>query len=124
MTGSHHPVPVVLSVVIAILASLVALYIASRPRVSTATLGAGALLMGAGIAGMHYTGMAAVRIPGYITYDPFLVLLSVAIAVFCAFVALVLALRFRDAKTQRAAWAMAGSGVVMGFAIAGLHYTA
>ena len=131
MLAFHLPVPIqydiplwLLSIASAILASMVALYIASRPRVSTATLGAGALLMGAGIAGMHYTGMAAVRIPGYITYDPFLVSLSVAIAVFCAFVALVLALRFRDARTRQAAWAMAGSGVVMGFAIAGLHYTA
>ena len=113
-----------LSIVIAIAASLLALFIASRPHVGLTSLAVGSLVMGAAIAGMHYTGMAAVRVPARIDYDPTLVTLSVVIAVFCSFTALVLTRRFRDARTRGAAWAMAGSGVIMGFAIAGLHYTA
>ena len=131
MLAFHLPVPIaydiptwLLSIAIAILASLLALFIASRSQVGVPMLGAGGLLMGAGIAGMHYTGMAAVRIPGRIEYDPALVALSIVIAVVCAFTALLLALRFRNTRTRRGAAAMAASGVVMGFAIAGLHYTA
>ena len=113
MLAFSLPVPIaydvplwLLSIVIAILASWLALFIASRERVGHVALAAGAVVMGGAIAAMHYTGMAAVRIPGRIDYDPTLVGLSIAIAVFCAFTALVLARHFREARTWRAAWAM------------------
>jgi PAS domain S-box-containing protein len=66
---------------------------------------------------MHYTGMAAMRMPGDIRYDRVLVTLSVLIAIGASIAALWLA--FRTTVT----WQRLLAGVVMGFAISGMHYT-
>jgi NO-binding membrane sensor protein with MHYT domain len=80
---------------------------------------AAGLLAGAGIVGMHYSGMAAMHMPGAsISYDPWLVAASVAIAIIAATAAFWLA--FRTKKT----WERFAAAVVMGLAIAGMHYTA
>jgi PAS domain S-box-containing protein len=115
---------VVLSVLVAIGASLVALVVVGResPRVSDLALAAP--LMGSAIAGMHYIGMAAVRVPSVHRYDSLLVVLSVAIAIGASFAALWLAFRSR-ADHARGAWMRkTASAAVMGLAIAGMHYTA
>jgi diguanylate cyclase (GGDEF)-like protein/PAS domain S-box-containing protein len=79
---------------------------------------AAGLLAGLGVVVMHYTGMAAMRMPGIrISYDPWLVAASVAIAIVAATAAFWLA--FRTTKT----WERLVSAVVMGMAIAGMHYT-
>jgi PAS domain S-box-containing protein len=74
-------------------------------------------IMGLGVAAMHYTGMAALRIPGDLAYDPAIVAISVAIAVSAATAALWLA--FRDHGVGQKLLA-AG---IMGLAVAGMHYT-
>jgi diguanylate cyclase (GGDEF)-like protein/PAS domain S-box-containing protein len=80
---------------------------------------AAGLLAGAGVVVMHYTGMAAMRMPGVgISYDPWLVAASVAIAIVAATAAFWLA--FRTTKT----WERVVAALVMGIAIAGMHYTA
>ncbi len=50
-------------------------------------------LMGLGVAAMHYTGMAAMRVPGNLAYNPIIVAASVAIAVTAATAALWLTFR-------------------------------
>jgi NO-binding membrane sensor protein with MHYT domain len=86
-------------------------------RPSMARLLAGGLLTGTGVAAMHYTGMAALRVAGRISYDPNLVAASVAIAVVAATVALWFAVSVRHGgQTAAAALVMAG-------AITGMHYT-
>lgn len=79
------------------------------------TSGAG-LMMGAGITAMHYMGMAAMRMAGTITYSTPWVAASVVIAVGAATAAIWLGSRDRSAATQILA------AVVMGMAIAGMHY--
>jgi len=84
--------------------------------------GAGAVLVagpltGLGIALMHYTGMAAMRMSGGIVYDPVLVVVSVFIAILAATAALWLAFRHNSVAEKVAA------AVVMGLAVAGMHYT-
>ncbi|MGT2485226.1 MHYT domain-containing protein [Methylobacterium oryzae CBMB20] len=74
-------------------------------------------LMGLGVAGMHYTGMAALRIPGDLAYSPAVVALSVAIAVTAATAALWLSFR------QHGVWQKLVAACVMGLAVAGMHYT-
>ena len=74
-------------------------------------------LMGVGVAAMHYTGMAAMRIPGNLAYDPPIVTVSVLIAVTAATVALWLTTRQNDV------WQKALAASVMGLAVAGMHYT-
>ena len=74
-------------------------------------------LMGVGVAAMHYTGMAAMRVPGDLAYDPRIVAVSVLIAVTAAIVALWLTTRQNDI------WQKALAAAVMGVAVAGMHYT-
>ena len=110
------------SLVVAIGASLYALYLVSQPLLSRSRLAAGALIMGSGIALMHYTGMAALRMQPGIEYDPLWFSLSIVIAVAASGAALWIARRLRkdDGKNRRSRIIAA---LVMGFAIVGMHYT-
>src|SRR3989338_9277144 len=78
----------ILSVVVAIGASALALFIASRPAVSTGALIFSGVAMAAAIAGMHYIGMYSMRMAAQIHWNYGLVFLSVVIALVASFVAL------------------------------------
>lgn len=81
------------------------------------------VVMALGIVTMHYTGMSAIRVFPSISYDPALVAASVAIAITASFIALWLTFNLRG-ETHRYIWsARFGAAVVMGLAIAGMHYT-
>jgi NO-binding membrane sensor protein with MHYT domain len=92
----YHIPTVVLSLVAAVVASLIALYVVSRPRMTAVHVAAGSLLMGAGIATMHYTGMAAMRLEAMHHYHRGLWLLSVLLAVVIALAAVGLIFYFRE----------------------------
>src|ERR1700680_1941446 len=113
---------VLLSLIAAILASAVALYVVSREKMSWRRAMAGSVAMGAGIATMHYTGMAAMRLAGMCHYDAPLVALSVGLAVVISFVALWLAFLAREEK-KGATLRKIASAIVMGAAIPVMHYT-
>src|ERR1700678_2083851 len=72
----YHVPTVIVSLLAAIVASFIALYVVSRQRMTRVHLIAGSLLMGAGIATMHYTGMAAMRQGAMHFYGPTLWVLS------------------------------------------------
>jgi NO-binding membrane sensor protein with MHYT domain/nitrogen-specific signal transduction histidine kinase len=112
----------VLSLVVAIVASGLALILANRRSMSPAVVTAGGLSMGVAIAGMHYTGMAAMVSPVAVHFHSGLWWASVGIAVAASCVALVLAFRF---KNESGLWdpPRAAAAVVMGAAISGMHYT-
>ncbi|MFF8799829.1 MULTISPECIES: MHYT domain-containing protein [unclassified Methylobacterium] len=74
-------------------------------------------IMGIGVAAMHYTGMAAMRVPGSLAYSLPVVALSVAIAISAATVALWLTFRPTSVSQKLVA------ALVMGAAVAGMHYT-
>ncbi|MCU1752211.1 putative bifunctional diguanylate cyclase/phosphodiesterase [Pseudomonas sp. 6D_7.1_Bac1] len=111
-----------LSLVIAILSCGFALWLVSQPRLPGWQLAFGALIMGSGISGMHYTGMAAMRMQPGIDYDPTLFGASLAIAVGASAAALWIAFRLRQ-NTPYVRFARGGAAVVMGIAIVGMHYT-
>src|SRR5260370_17775400 len=79
--------------------------------------------MGAGIASMHYIGMAAMRLAAICQFNSFLVVLSVVFAVLISLAALWIAFHFRDEKTGTG-WEKLAGAVVMGAAIPVMHYTA
>jgi NO-binding membrane sensor protein with MHYT domain/two-component sensor histidine kinase len=112
------------SLVIAIVTSGFALAIASRAELSLKRLTVGAIIMGAGISAMHYSGMAAITIVPMITYAPLLVAASIGIAVTASFAALWLAFKLRRDGHKHVALARLGAAVIMGLAISGMHYTA
>jgi len=129
MLAFHLPVPVlydvpmvVVSLLAAIAASAVALFVVSRNTLSARNLAAGGIVMGGGIATMHYTGMAAMRLAAMCHYNGWIVALSVALAVAIALVALFLTFRLRD-DLKAASWSKAGSALLMGLAIPVMHYT-
>jgi len=113
-----------LSWLMAVLASALALQIVSRPKLGNRQLILGAVFMGAGICGMHYTGMAAMRMHPAIQYDPLLVGASIAIALVASGAALKIGFALRDATSPRFLLRKFGASIVMGIAIAGMHYTA
>jgi len=110
------------SLAIGIGASMFALWLVSRRELPWPRLVGGALLMGAGVAGMHYTGMAALRMNPGIQYDAARFALSILIAVLASGVALWIAFRLRR-QSRHVRALRAGSAVVMGVAIVGMHYT-
>jgi signal transduction histidine kinase len=79
--------------------------------------------MGFAIVSMHYVGMEAMRMQPPIRYRPLLVGLSIAIAVAASLIALWFAFKQRAQTIVSAFWNRAGSAVVMGIAIVGMHYT-
>ncbi|WP_328346948.1 MHYT domain-containing protein [Micromonospora sp. NBC_00421] len=105
------------STVIAVTAVGIGLAIVGTGRLSAAKVLGGGLFTGVGVAAMHYTGMAAMRLNGDLDYDGTRVALSVVIAVVAATVALWLAM------TVRRGLAIAGSALVMGVAVNGMHFT-
>jgi len=113
---------VLVSLFAAIFASGVALFVVSRRRMDWGDALAGSAIMGSGIATMHYIGMAAMRLPAMCHYDSLLVVLSVAVAIVMSLAALWLSFHLREqAKTT---WPKkCASAVVMGAAIAAMHYT-
>ncbi|HEX3466805.1 MAG TPA: EAL domain-containing protein [Candidatus Elarobacter sp.] len=114
---------VVLSFVAAVVAAAVALYTTSRPKVSWTTSLCAAVAMGAGIGGMHYIGMFAMRMPATMAWNLQVVALSVVVAIVLSLVALRLSIRLRAASGARVGWHRVAAAVVMGLAIACMHYT-
>ena len=111
-----------LSLLIAIASSGFALWLVSRNDLSWRRLGAGAVLMGSGVAVMHYTGMAAMRMSPGIQYRPSLFALSILIAIGASGAALWIAFHLRR-DSSRVGLLRVGAAIVMGIAIAGMHYT-
>jgi two-component system, sensor histidine kinase and response regulator len=112
---------VFLSMAAAVLASAVALYVVSRKTMSLTATVIGSVLMGGGIAAMHYIGMEAMRLPAMCTYAAGLVVLSVVLAVVISFVALWLTFAVRG-QTATWSWRKSGSALLMGLAIPVMHY--
>lgn len=129
MLAFHLPVPilydrltVLISLIAAIVASAVALFVVSRKNMGWPRALIGSLIMGGGIATMHYTGMAAMRLAAMCSYDPWLFTLSIVLAIVISLVALWLAFRLREDVKGSFLWKVAAA-IVMGSAIASMHYT-
>jgi len=120
---TYHQSTVLLSLLAAIMASGVALFLASGRRLGAWRIAIGSVVMGAGIAGMHYIGMAAMRLPAAITWGAPLVALSIVIAVVVSAVALWLAFRFSRSDGATWSWGKVAAVLVMGAAIPTMHYT-
>src|SRR5246500_4778974 len=119
---AYHWPTVLLSLLAAILASVVALAVVSRQKMGASRAVAGSVLMGTGIASMHYIGMAAMRLPAICQFNSPLVVMSVAFAVLISFAALWITFHFRDEK-KGIGWEKLAGAVVMGVAIPVMHYT-
>jgi len=126
MLAYQLPIPVrfepwttLASMVAAIATSGFALYIVTRGTLSWRRLLVSGAVMGAGIGTMHYTGMAAMRLDALVMYYITPWLLSIVNAIVCSTIAIWLV--FRLGGTGLISKVLAA--LVMGVAIAGMHYT-
>ncbi len=129
MLAFNLPIPIgydlaitLYSLAVSVGASAYALWLVSRPLLPARRLLAGAVLLGLGIAAMHYLGMAAMRMQPGIDYDPVWFAASILIAVGAAGAALWIAFRLR-AQGARTVRLRLLASLVMGLAIVGMHYT-
>ena len=122
MAEHYHHSLVLISVLVAILASYTALTLALRIRVAPrqtapAWLVGGGVTMGIGIWSMHFVGMLALTLPIEIGYDVGVTLLSMVIAIVVSTFALHIASRKQVGRA-----ALVGAGVAMGIGICAMHY--
>ena len=117
----YDPVLTFFSLVIAVIASGLALFLTTRFEVSIPTILAGGLGLGVAIASMHYVGMTAM-LRLNIRYLPLTFLLSILIAIVASQTALWLMLKsYENRKVFLYSFNIL-SAIVMGFAICGMHY--
>ncbi|SIQ85816.1 MULTISPECIES: bifunctional diguanylate cyclase/phosphodiesterase [unclassified Paenibacillus] len=121
---TYHPMLVLVSIVPAIFASGLALITVSGSSLPMLRSCSGAVLMGAGIVSMHYTGMKAIVVEAHVTYNTPLVAASCAIAVLASLAALHLIFAIKQRSGTLGVWKFKSAGaVLMGLAVAGMHYT-
>lgn len=112
-----------LSWLAAVAVSGIALGIAATGRATTARIAGGALVMGAGICAMHYTGMAALDMAPGIVWNLWLIAASALIATVASAAALLIFFWLRRTDRRRNFALRIGAATVMGLAISGMHYT-
>ena len=105
------------SMLIAVVVVGAGLFIAGLGSSAWWTLLLGGVIIGFGVASMHYIGMAAMQMPDTVRYSGALVVLSVVIAVVAGTAALWAALRLA------AVWSTLAASLIMGVAVSGMHYT-
>ena len=110
---------VVLSMVAAILASAVALFVVTQASLTTPAALVGSVLMGGGIASMHYIGMHAMRLPAMCVYSRGVVALSIFLGIVISYVAIRLTFAVRDEGSH---WRKSRNALLMGLAIPVVHY--
>lgn len=106
------------SLAVAVIMVGVGVFLVGYWGTSGTALFTGGTLTGLGVASMHYLGMAAMRLHGDIEYNITVVVLSVVIAVAASITAL------WAAGKVRGLWWSTGAILLMGVAVAGMHYMA
>ncbi len=120
---NYDPWVTALSAVFAMIASATAFDLVAVNRPKLAFLATGAVVLGGGIGLMHYTGMAALRMPARILYDPYLFALSIAVAVALSAAAiLILRVDFHWRRASPFRTRVLGAAI-MGMAITAMHFT-
>src|SRR6185437_7783851 len=107
----------IVSMLIAIAVVGVGLFIVGFGDGGPRPLLAGGVIVGLGVAAMHYMGMAAMIMPDSVHYNVPLFILSVVIAIVAGSAALWIGTWVRGTR------ATAGAALVMGVAVTGMHYT-
>jgi diguanylate cyclase (GGDEF)-like protein len=122
LTGSYDYSLVLISLLVAILASYTALDLAGRVassqgRGAVLWIGGGAVAMGIGIWSMHFIGMLAFSLPIPLGYDLPLTLLSLLIAVLVSGFAL-----WQVSQPEQPWWQLICGALTMGAGISSMHY--
>jgi NO-binding membrane sensor protein with MHYT domain len=114
---------VLLSLLAAVFASVVALFVVSRPKMGAMRALTGSIFMGGAIVALHYISMYAMRGAAARRYSTVLAALSIMLAIAGSWMSLWLAFFFRDEVQGRRRQKIYGA-LLMGAAIVAMHYTA
>ncbi|WP_426237904.1 putative bifunctional diguanylate cyclase/phosphodiesterase [Pseudomonas sp. TWP3-2] len=112
------------SLLIALLASWLAMHSLSKPKPSLLQYFKTALVIGLGIAGMHYVGMAAMESAATAYYQPTLFVLSIVIAIAASFAALWVASYLREGSGLHIQMLKYLAALILGAGIISMHFTA
>ncbi|PCK32977.1 MHYT domain-containing protein [Pseudoalteromonas piscicida] len=108
----------------AFLACLVSFDLITKPQVTLANKGVAALILGAGIGTMHYSGMEAMQLGPVLAYDPSLFGLSIIVAVTLAFIAIQTRAKLRHySRTSNTSLVRSLGALALGASVSGMHYT-
>ena len=110
--------PTIISFLICALVVGISLFFVSIGEPSLKRVASSAVLLGVGIASMHYVGIHGLAGPFGIVHDPIMVLLSVVVAIVTAYGGL------RAFLAQQEGVRLIVSSIVFGIAVSGMHYTA
>jgi len=119
----YDPATTIASNLPSIAAAFVALALIARERLGGWGLLAGGVVVGAGIGVMHYAGMAGMRMGLELHYNPYVFALSIVVAVVLATLALWVRFGLRNVRGLSESRRLLLAAIVMGCAIAGMHYT-
>ena len=108
-----------MSMLPAVLGGFAAFGVAWQQDIKHFPMALGSVLLGAGIGTMHYTGMAAMQLDGWVRYNPSIFALSIALAVALSYLALRVKERVKAGR-KRAVWV----ALILGSAVSATHYTA
>lgn len=111
--------PTVISVVVAVLSSWLAMHLAVSNRASSRNLLTGSIVVGGGICAMHYAGMDALKFSEPVMWSGPGVALSFVIAVFASLGAMAMLQHSGSFSVRR----QVAASLVIGVAICGMHYT-
>lgn len=120
---TYHPALTLASLVIAIFAAFLAFASLGSTAPTLPKLLMGGLMMGGGISAMHHMGMFAMQMMPVVRYEPVLTGASILLAVVASTLALYLYFVLRPRKSGHSTWFRTFSALLMGLAIAGMHYT-
>lgn len=116
----YRPGRAVLSLLISMLSSFVALWIATKPRQRIWRLPIGGIILGTGISAMHYVALSSMEMEGTIHYEPLAQGISILIALLASSIGIFLFRKFREQEKYNR-WKL-GSALFIGFAVTGMHY--
>jgi len=119
----HYELSVtVASLAIALIAGMVAMEALSHPSLRPTQYLVASVLMGLGIAAMHYTGMASMRSGATQYYEPARFTASIIIAIASSCAALILAMRLRRGSGVLHQRLKYGASLVLGAGIVSTHF--
>lgn len=120
---SFEPALTFFSYIIAMIASIFAVWLTTRDTLPLARLVLGSFLMGMGISGMHYTGMMGLIVPSYVLhYNLVLVIFSVLIAICGSGLAFWLMFKYKQTVTNKFIYKLSAA-IMIALSIVGMHYT-
>src|ERR1700736_3295415 len=129
MLAFRLPIPIeydwptaVLSYLASFCTSALGLFVVSRRKMGFVRAFTASIFMGGGVAALHYTAMASMRLRAVCHYSPALVTISVVLAIVFSLMSLWLMFLFREEALGQYLRKVA-SAVLLGAAIAVMHYT-